>query len=253
MHAPLVADGWPVNVKRVERLWRLAGLKIPPRRAKASGLRAGGTAENSAWALPALRANHVCSYDFVAAGTVDGGPLRIGNVADEYTRQAPGSHVARSIGARDVTVVLGRLVQQHRPPQIIRSDNGREFIAATVTDWLGEHGVTPALLAKASPQQNCYVERFNGSMRDELRDGEQLPTLLQARVVVADWIDEYNSLRPHRGLAMMTPDAVAAQARATVRGMDESACHHRRWTTSKTPHRAGSGRHSHSTDLAPCS
>lgn len=110
IHALLLLDGWEVNLKRVHRLWRLEGLKVPERRSH-KGKKAGGTGENSAWALPAVRPNHVWSYDFVAARTIDGGPLRILNIVDEFTREAVGSHVARSIGAREVTRVLDRTLR----------------------------------------------------------------------------------------------------------------------------------------------
>jgi transposase InsO family protein len=160
--------------------------------------------------LPAVRPDHVWSYDFVAARTVDGRPLRILNIVDEFTREAVGFHVARSIGARDVKRVLERLFASRGKPAIIRSDNGREFIAATLTDWLATHGVTAAFIEKGSPQQNCYVERFNGTMREELLDGELFHTVLEARVVIGDWIETYNCSRPHRGLGMMTPAAFAA-------------------------------------------
>ena len=209
IHALLLLDGWEVNLKRVHRLWRLEGLKVPERRSS-KGKKAGGSGENSAWALPAVRPNHIWSYDFVAARTVDGGPLRILNIVDEFTREAVGSHVARSIGAHEVTKVLERLFAARGKPAIIRSDNGREFIAATVVDWLTDQGVTAAFIEKGSPQQNCYVERFNGTMRDELLHGELFHTVLEARVVIGHWLEGYNSSRPHRGLGMMTPAAFAA-------------------------------------------
>jgi putative transposase len=209
VHALLVSDGWSVNVKRVHRLWVLEGLRVPARR-KHRGLKAGGTDANSAWALPAVRPNHVWSYDFVAARTIDGAPLRILNIVEEFTREAVVSHVARSIGAREVIRVLDTVFTTRGKPAIIRSDNGREFIAATVVNWLADQGVSAAFIAKASPQQNCYVERFNGSMRDELLDSELFHTVLEARVVIGEWINSYNSSRPHRGLGMMTPAAFAA-------------------------------------------
>ena len=209
VHALLIEDGWAVNLKRVHRLWRLEGLTVPARR-QHKGKKAGGSDLNSAWALPAVRPNHVWSYDFVAARTIDGGPLRILNVVDEFTREAVGCHIARNIGARDVVRALERLFTNRAKPAIIRSDNGREFIAATVIDWLADHGVTAAFIEKGSPQQNCYVERFNGTMRDELLNGELFHTVLEARVVIGHWLEGYNSSRPHRGLGMMTPAAFAA-------------------------------------------
>jgi len=211
VHALLVADGWNVNVKRVERLWRREDLRVPPRR-KTHGQKAIGTDEYSAWALPATRPGHIWSYDFVSVRTLDGGPVRVLNVVDEFTRVALGSHVARSIGAAAVIKHLEKLFELHGPPVMIRSDNGREFIAATVRDWLSARGVEAVFIAKASPQQNCYVERFNGSMRDELLNGETFRTVTETRVVIESWLDQYNQIRPHRGLGMKTPAAFAAYA-----------------------------------------
>ena len=157
-----------------------------------------------------MRPNHIWSYDFMGARTRDGAPMRILNVVDEYTRVALGCRVARSIGARDVIAELEQLFDQHGKPQLLRSDNGREFIAATLGDWLAEHGVKTAFIEKGSPQQNAFVERFNGTMRDEVLNGEEFDNLLEARVVITNWLVEYNTLRPHRGLGMLTPAAYAA-------------------------------------------
>jgi putative transposase len=99
---------------------------------------------------------------------------------------------------------------------MIRSDNGREFIAATVRDWLDRQGVRAVFIAKASPQQNCYVERFNGTMRDELLHGETFRSVTEARVVIESWLVEYNTHRPHRGLQMKTPAAFAAYAESNA-------------------------------------
>ena len=121
-----------MNRKRIERLWRLEGHRVPPRKSQNSGKKAQGTADKGIWGLPATRPNHVWSYDFMSGRTRDGRPIRILNVVDEYTRVALGSRVARSIGARDVIVELGRLFDQHGKPQVLRSDNGREFIAETL-------------------------------------------------------------------------------------------------------------------------
>ncbi len=134
--------------------------------------------------------------------TSDGGPIRILNIVDEYTRVALGSRVARSIGARDVINELERLFRAHGKPEVLRSDNGREFIADSLGDWLAKQGVKTAFIEKGSPQQNAFVERFNGTMRNEVLNGEEFDTVLEARVVIADWLVEYNTVRPHRGLGM---------------------------------------------------
>ncbi len=212
--ALLRSEGWRVNRKRIERLWRLEGHRVPPRRVKASGRRAEGDAERAIWNLPATGPNHVWSYDFMGARTRDGGALRILNVVDEYTRVAVGSRVARSIGAGDVISELERLFARHGKPQLLRSDNGREFIAASLGDWLAEQGVKTAFIEKGSPQQNAFVERFNGTMRDEVLNGEEFDSLLEARVVIGAWVEQYNTQRPHRGLGMMTPSAFAATCKA---------------------------------------
>jgi putative transposase len=208
--ALLRSEGWRVNRKRIMRLWRLEGHRVPPRRSKASGKKAQGTAESSIWQLPAQHRNHVWSYDFIAGRTRDGASLRILNVVDEYTRLALGARVARSIGAQDVIAELDKLFARHGRPEVLRSDNGREFIASSVGEWLAERGVKTAFIEKGSPHQNPFVERFNGTMRDELLNGEEFDNLVEARVVIAGWVEEYNTLRPHRGLGMLTPAAFAA-------------------------------------------
>ena len=217
IHGLLVEQGWEVNKKRVERLWRQEGLQVPPRRLKDSGQKAIGDDANSAWMLPAVAPNHVWSYDFVSARTSDGGALRILNVIDEHTRVALGSRIARSIGARDVTAHLEKLFRIHGKPKVIRADNGREFIADLLQKWLLEQSVMPVFIAKASPQQNCYIERFNGSMRREVLNGESLHSVLEAKVVIEAWLELYNTRRPHRGLAGQTPAAYAKMARSRIR------------------------------------
>jgi putative transposase len=211
--ALLRAEGFAVNRKRIMRLWRAEGHRVPPRRSQASGRRAEGTAEQAIWNLPARRPNHVWSYDFMGSRTRTGGPIRILNVVDEYTRLALGSRVARSIGAGDVRAELERLFARHGKPEVLRSDNGREFIAASLGAWLAEQGVKTAFIEKGSPQQNAFVERFNGTMRDEVLNGEEFESVLEARVVIEQWLLHYNGERPHRGLGMMTPSAFAARFR----------------------------------------
>lgn len=207
--ALLRSEGFMINRKRIERLWRLEGHRVPPQR-KSHGQKALGGPGGSTWALQAARANDVWSYDFVAARTEDGLPLRILNVVDEFTRRCVGCRVERSIGARDIISELEQLFERHGKPRLLRSDNGREFIAESLAGWLKGQGVTQVFIEKASPQQNAYVERFNGSMRDELLNGEFFRTVLEARVVINEWIDGYNTIRPHRALGYKTPAAFYA-------------------------------------------
>lgn len=169
----LRTEGWEVNRKRIERLWRLEGHGVPPSKSQSSGKRAQGTAEQAIWNLPATRPDHVWSYDFMSGRTRDGRPIRILNVVDEYTRVALSSRVARSIGARDVARELERLFDEHGKPEVLRSDNGREFIADSLADWLAGQGVKTAFIEQGSPQQNAFVERFNRTMRNEVINGEE--------------------------------------------------------------------------------
>lgn len=212
--ALLRTDGWEVNKKRIERLWRLEGHRVPPRRQKASGKRAFGTDEHSIWMLPATRPGHVWSYDFMSFRLPTGGHVRILNIVDEFTRECVGCRVDRSIGTLKVIETLEEVFATHGKPKILRSDNGREFIGATLTEWLRAQKVRPAFIAKGSPQQNAYVERFNGTMRDEIISPEVFNSLAEARVMILAWVTEYNTLRPHRGLDMMTPSSFAKLHRA---------------------------------------
>ncbi|MGH2557346.1 MAG: IS3 family transposase [Actinomycetota bacterium] len=214
--ALLRQEGWSVNRKRIQRLWRLEGHRVPPRRSKASGRRAQGDQNSALWALPATAPNDVWSYDFMSARTRRGTSIRILNVLDEYTRVCVGSRVAPSIGARQVQAYLEEMFRQHGRPNFIRSDNGREFIAASLVSWLEEQGVICCFIEKGRPQQNAFVERFNGTMRDEKLHGEEFTSLLEARVVLAEWVEEYNARRPHRGLGMRTPLQFAAECKRGV-------------------------------------
>jgi putative transposase len=216
IHALLVEEGWAVNKKRIERLWRQEGLQLPPLKAKSSGQKAIGQDANSAWKLPALYPNHIWSYDFIKRRTSDGRPTRTLNVIDEYTRVALGSHVARSIGARDVRTHLAKLFAEHGKPTLIRADNGREFIAELLLEWLASQQVRGVFVAKASPQQNCYIERFNGSMEREVFKHELFHSVLETQVVVDDWLLLYNTRRAHRGLGGKTPAAYAKMAKAEM-------------------------------------
>jgi putative transposase len=205
-----------VNRKRIERLWRLEGHKVPPLKTKNSGKKAGGGAENSIWNLPAVYPDHIWSFDFMTDRTSDGIAFRILNIVDEYTRRCVESYAARNIGARRVVQVLERVFAAKGKPKILRSDNGREFIAETLAEWLTGQGVASAFVEKGSPAQNGIGERFNGTMRRECLNAEEFNDILEARVVISGWVDEYNTVRPHRGLGGKTPAAFAAQARRSA-------------------------------------
>lgn len=202
-------EGFEVNPKRVHRLWRMEGHQVPRSRGT-HGKRAQGDSSNAVWNLRATRPNQIWSYDFLMTRTDDGLPVRILNVVDEFTRVAVACRVARSLGTRDVVAALEAAFKLHGKPALLRSDNGREFISATLAAWLQEQGVQQAFIEKGSPQQNPFVERFNRTMRNEVLNGESFHSILEARVVILRWIEEYNTVRPHRGLDMMTPSAFLA-------------------------------------------
>ena len=209
-------DGWVVNAKRIERLWRLEGHRVPPSKAKKSGQKAIGGSENSSRRRPARSLHDVWSYDFVSARVRRGGPIRILNVVDEHSRLSLGSHVARSIGAPSVVAHLEKLFELHGRPGAIRSDNGREFISSTVLDYLKANKVQAVFIEKGRPQQNPFVERFNGTMRRDLLNVEEFNNITEARVLVDQFNFEYNTQRPHRALGMMTPLAFAESRNVVV-------------------------------------
>jgi putative transposase len=209
----LVEEGWAVNRKRVERLWRREGMRVAPLKSKTSGKRAGGSAENSIWNFPALFIDHVWTIDFVTDYTVHGTQFRSFNVLDEFTRYFVGAHVARSIGARSVRAFFEVVFEREGRPKFLRADNGREFIGKELADWLTGQGVTILFVEKASPQQNGFVESFHARMRDECLNAEEFDSVLEARVVIGQWRDLYNDTRRHRGLGLKTPAAFRAEAR----------------------------------------
>lgn len=208
----LVDDGWKVNRKRVERLWRLEGLRVPPAKPKKSGRRAGGGVENSIWNFPSLYVDHVWTIDFIEDRTVHGVKFRSFNILDEYTRFFVGAHVARSIGSRSVRAFFAELFAAQGRPKFLRADNGREFIGKPLADWLDDQGVTILFIEKASPQQNGFVESFHSRMRSEALNVEEFDSVLEARVVIGEWRELYNNVRRHRGLGLRTPAAFRAEA-----------------------------------------
>ncbi|GAB3769459.1 hypothetical protein GCM10027600_24340 [Nocardioides ginsengisegetis] len=138
-----------------------------------------------------------------------GRPVRVLNVIDEFTRVGLGSHAARGIGAKGVKHHLEELFKKHGKPALIRTDNGREFIADTLLDWLGEQQVRGVFIAKASPWQNGINERFNGTMERELFGHEVFHSVLEVQFVVDAWVEKYNTRRVHRSLGGQTPAAYA--------------------------------------------
>jgi transposase InsO family protein len=200
--ALLQREGFKINHKRIERLWRREGLKVPQKQSKRKRLWLN---DGSCIRLRPQFKDHVWSYDFVAARTEDGRPLRILTLIDEYTRECLTLKVARRLRSQDVLEQLGYLFIYRSLPCFIRSDNGPEFTAKVVRDWLQRLNVQTLFIEPGSPWENGYNESFNGKLRDELLNGEIFTTLLEAKVLIEDWRIEYNEFRPHSSLGYRPP------------------------------------------------
>jgi len=205
--ARLRREGWRVNRKRVQRLWRLEGLKVPPKPRKQ---RAAGHSGNSCMRRSAEHPNHVWTCDFVADQTEDGRMLRFLSVVDEFTRESLALEVERSMGAAEVIAILAGLIAERGAPVLLRSDNGGESIARSVQRWLAEAGVETAYIAPGSPWENAYVESFHGKLRDELLGREIFTGLPEAKLPATDYRQHYNHRRPHSALGYQTPAEFAA-------------------------------------------
>lgn len=194
--------GWHVNFKRVARIWRQEGLKMPQnqRRKKRLWLNDGSYVR-----LRPEHANHVWSYDFVQDRTSDGRTYRALNIIDEYTREALMIRVERKLNSTDVLDALTDLFIQCGTPRFIRSDNGPEFIAQKVRDWIAAVGAKTAYIEPGSPWENGYCESFNARFRDELLNGEVFFTLKEAKILIEQWRHHHNTVRPHSDLGYRPP------------------------------------------------
>lgn len=197
-------EGQLVNQKRVERLWRQAGLTVP-RRAKRNRRSAQGTMPCRA-AYP----NHVWTYDFLYDACMSGKKLKLLTVVDEFTREGLAIEVATSLTAGDVQTVLRRLFAERGAPQFLRSDNGPEFIAAALRHWLGAQGAGTMYIEPGRPWQNGVGESFNGKLRDECLNPTWFWLVADAKVHVEAWRRTYNAERPHSSLGYQTPQEFAA-------------------------------------------
>jgi transposase InsO family protein len=200
--AMLRAEGWQVNHKRVERIWRQEGLKVPKKQPKRGRLWLN---DGSVVRLRPERPNHVWAYDFVFDRTHNGRALKILTVVDEYSRECLEIEVARKLTSRDVLRVLAKLMLRYGVPDHIRSDNGPEFVAKAVRRWLSRLNVKTLFIEPGSPWENGYVESFNGKLRDELLNGEIFYTLTEAKVLIEMWRRHYNQVRPHSSLGYRPP------------------------------------------------
>jgi len=204
--------GWLINDKRVERIWRREGLKVPHKQPKRGRLWLN---DGSCIRLRAERPNHVWSYDFVEDRTHDGRKYRMLTVLDEFTHESLAIRVERRLKATDVIDVLSDLFLLRGVPGHIRSDNGPEFVAASVRDWIAAVGASTAYIAPGSPWENGFIESFNARLRDELLNGEMFTTLREAEVLIEAWRRHYNAVRPHSSLGYRppAPEAILPPAR----------------------------------------
>lgn len=201
--AALLRDaGWLVSDGRVERIWRREGLKVPAKQPKRGRL---WLADGSCVRLRPQYRNHVWSYDFVEDRTHEGRKYRTLNVVDEFTHEAIAIRVKRKLNSLDVIDVLSELFLMRGIPGYIRSDNGPEFIAEAVRNWIGAVGAKTAYIAPGSPWENGYVESFNARLRDELLNGEIFYSLREAQIVIESWRRHYNAVRPHQSLGYKPP------------------------------------------------
>ena len=209
--ALLRSEGFRVNVKRVHRLWRREGLRVPQKQRKKRRL---GCSANGCIHHRAEHIDHVWAYDFVSDQTVDGRTLKFLTVEDEYTREALGIEVERSITSTELIETLRYLFEIRGAPKFIRSDNGPEFVARTLRQWLESSGVGTLYIEPGAPWENGFNESFNSRFRDELLNGELFTSLQEAKVLTEDFRSEYNHRRPHSSLGYVTPAAFAAARRA---------------------------------------
>jgi putative transposase len=195
-------EGWRVNHRRMERIWRQEGLKVPQRQPRRGRL---WLTDGSCLMLRPMRKDHVWSYDLVVSRTTNGRPIRAPVIIDEYTRECLSLYVFRRISSLDVLEQPYELFISRGLPEYIRSDNGPKFMAQAVRSWLVDLNVRTLYIEPGIPWENGHVESFIGKLRDELLNGEILDTLLKARAVMGEWRKEYNHHRPHSSLGYRPP------------------------------------------------
>jgi putative transposase len=195
-------EGWRVNRKRVYRLWRRQGLKVPRKQRKKRRL---GSSLNGCMRRRAEHRNDVWAWDFIHDRTSDGRPLKWLTLVDEYTRECLVLEVRRGMTAKAVSEVLAGVVRERGAPAHLRSDNGPEFIAQVLRAWVAQAGIETLYIEPGSPWENGYAESFNSKVRDELLNAEEFASLLEAGVLGKAWKQEYNEVRPHSSLGYRTP------------------------------------------------
>ena len=195
-------EGIVINHKRVERIWREEGLKLPHKQKKRQRL---WLSDGSCVRLRPEHKNHVWSYDFVEDVTMDGRKLRWLNIIDEYTHECLASSPGRGWHWPDIIETLADIMIRRGAPEYLRSDNGPEFVATKLRGWLSDVGVVSTYIEPGSPWENGYCESFNARMRDEFLDGELFGNLYEAKVLTDRWVRYYNTVRPHSSLGGRPP------------------------------------------------
>ena len=212
--ALLVQEGWQVNRKRIYRLWRKEGLKVPRKQRKKRRL---GTSANACHRRRAEHKDHVWTWDFIFDRTAKGTLLKWLSIVDEYTRECLALKVDRSITSEDVIDTLAELFAMRSVPRHLRSDNGPEFIAQAIQRWTRQLDLETLYIQPGAPWENGYAESFHGKLRDELLACEVFDSVRDARRLAAAWREDYNHRRPHSALGYRTPAAFAAACAAPLR------------------------------------
>jgi putative transposase len=220
--ALLQSEGFRANHKRIERLWRREGLKVPQKQPKRKRLWLN---DGSCVRLRPRYKNHVWSYDFVQDRTHNGKAIRMLAVMDEHTRECLAIETGRKLNSQNVMDVLSQLFIERGTPRYIRSDNGPEFIAKRLRWWLKRNQIDTLFIEPGSPWENGYIESFNGKLRDELLEREIFDTLFEAQVLIERWRVEYNTVRPHSSLNYRPPAPETIQPR----WLNQQPLSHKHW------------------------
>jgi putative transposase len=211
--AKLRQEGWHVSAKRIYRLWRREGLKVPQKKRKKRRL---GTSLNSCDRRRAEHKDDVWCWDFIFDRTASGSQLKWLTIEDEFTRESLALKVDRSITSEDVIDTLAELFAMRGVPKHIRSDNGPEFIARAIQRWLAQVEVETLYIQPGAPWENGYAESFHSRFRDEFLATEEFENLPAARKLGAAWREDYNHYRPHSSLGYRTPKEFAARCAASA-------------------------------------
>ncbi len=199
LHVLLLREGWLLNWKRTYRVYREAGLTVRRRKRK----RIAGIERQEK--VLATKPNQSWSMDFVSDGFVDGRRLCCLNIVDDFTKECLAIEVDTSLPGRRVVSVLERLAEMRGLPISITVDNGPEFISKALDAWAYAQGLTLRFIEPGKPQQNAYIESFNGKFRDECLNEHWFLSMRHAQTIIADWRLEYNEARPHSALGYRTP------------------------------------------------